>query len=215
MFKKIYGKLKNDYKLKSFIFLSISFIVSIAFMLYNLFMGLYFNLPFNIAICPYYVCLIILKLIVLLFEKINRNDKDIDEKRLNFVKVLSGFLLIADFLIVAPIVLMVLLQRQVDIGTVPAIAVAAFTTYKVTIAIINYRKTVKINHPSLRILRVINILDAIVSILTLQNTLIMTFGDATEMLTLTSYTNLGLIALMVSITIIFIFKLKKEKTSQI
>ncbi len=215
MFKKIYCKLKSDYKLKSFIFLSISFIISIAFMLYNLFMGLYFNLPFNIAICPYYLCLIILRLIVLLFEKFNINSNDINDKRLNFIKVLSGFLLIADFLIVAPIVLMVLLKRVVDIGTIPAIAVAVFTTYKVTIAIINYRKTVKINHPSLRILRVINILDAIVSILTLQNTLIMTFGDATEMLTLTSFTSLGLLALMIVITIIFIFKLKNEKTSQI
>ncbi len=210
MFKKIYKRLKEDYKLKSFILLSVSFFVSLAFLAYNLLVGLYFGLPFNIAICPYYLCLIVLRLTVLMFEKFNQADISLNEKRIKFARRISKFLLFADFLIVAPIILMATFKRAVNIGTIPAIAVAAFTTYKVTVAIINYRKTVKINHPSLRVLRLLNILDAIVSILILQNTLIMTFSDGASMTVLISYTSLGLLALMAMVTVVFIKRLNKN-----
>ena len=64
-------------------------------------------------------------------------------------------------------------------GLIPAIAMAAYTTYKVTMAILHMRRR-KGGHALIRELRTINLIDAMVSILTLQNTLIMVNANADE-----------------------------------
>ena len=63
-------------------------------------------------------------------------------------------------------------------GLIPAITMAAYTTYKVIMASIHIRKQKHGKHDNVLIteLRTINFIDALVSILTLQNTLIMVNG---------------------------------------
>lgn len=207
--KKTFYKLKDNYNLRSYVFASLSFLVNIGFLVFNLIIGVYYHLPFNIAICPYYFLLIILRIIIILFEKRYKEDNAVQNKRIRLIKICSWLLLVADTTIIVPITLMVLQQRNVSLGKIPAIAVAAYTTYKITIAIINLRKVIKNENLSLIGLRMINLLDALVSILTLQNTLVVVFGDETSMFTLMAYTSAGILLLMLAITIIFIKKIKK------
>ena len=98
-----------------------------------------------------------------------------------------------------------------------AIATAAYTTYKVTIAIIHLKKAIKEKNDILQALRNINMVEALISIVLLANTLITTFGTFdTSMQTLIII--LGLVACIAIISLgIFmvvkaISKLKNNKT---
>ena len=55
---------------------------------------------------------------------------------------------------------------------IPAISIAAYTTFKIVMASMNLRRMRKSPDSLIRILRTISFIDALVSILTLQNTLI-------------------------------------------
>ena len=72
-----------------------------------------------------------------------------------------------------PFTMLVMLVKPVSLGLIPAIAMAAYTTYKITMAIVHLRRRRVSRDPLVKELRSINFIDALVSILTLQNTLIM------------------------------------------
>ena len=114
-----------------------------------------------------------------------------------------------------PISLMVLLQNQVNIGKIPAIAMAAYTTYKITMALIHIRRQ-KIYHVLIRELRTINLIDALVSILTLQNTLIMVNaspGEENSMLTLSAISSAAIYLLIIGITVRLFLKGKTSRAN--
>ena len=86
---------------------------------------------------------------------------------------------------------MVRQQRPVSLTLIPAIVMAAYTTYKVIMASVNLGKR-KVSSDSLVwLLRTISFIDALVSVLTLQNTLIMveSSGENPGMLPLTAVTS--------------------------
>ena len=71
-----------------------------------------------------------------------------------------------------PVSVMVVQQRPVNMTLIPAISMAAYTTFKIVMASMNLRRMRKTPDSLVRILRTISFIDALVSILTLQNTLI-------------------------------------------
>lgn len=89
---------------------------------------------------------------------------------------------------------MVKQERPVSMTLIPAIAMAAYTVYKVVIGSLNLKRKNRSENRMVRFLRTINFMDALVSVATLQNTLIMvnTSGDKRTMLPLTAVTS-GLI----------------------
>lgn len=115
-------------------------------------------------------------------------------------------LLLLNLALFCPIVLMVKFEKPVNMGLIPAISMAAYTTYKVTMASIHFRgqKNRKHNNILIAELRTINFMDAMVSILTLQNTLIMvnsTKSGADNMLTLSAISSAVIYIIIVSVTI--------------
>lgn len=85
----------------------------------------------------------------------------------------------------------VIQQKPVNMTLIPAIAMAAYTTYKITMAAVNLKRRRKSADNLTRMLRTISFIDALVSILTLQNTLIMVSakGNLSEILPLTAITS--------------------------
>ncbi len=61
-------------------------------------------------------------------------------------------------------------QKDINYSEIPALTIAAYTTYKITAASINIVKTRKGKHLSVKILRNVNFVDALVSVLSLQYT---------------------------------------------
>ena len=74
-----------------------------------------------------------------------------------------------------PITMMVVLDKPVSMGLTPAIAMAAYTTWKIIMASIHMNQQRSRSGGNILVaeLRTVNFIDALVSILTLQNTLIM------------------------------------------
>ena len=85
-----------------------------------------------------------------------------------------------DLLLIAPISIMVLGQKEVNYSTIPAIATAAYTTCKMILATKNALQAKKNNNLSIIMLRNINLKDSLVAILSLQYILIMTFESKTD-----------------------------------
>lgn len=85
-----------------------------------------------------------------------------------------------DILLIAPISIMVLGQKEVNYSTIPAISTAAYTTCKIILAIKNSLQAKKNNNLSIIMLRNINLKDSLVAILSLQYILIVTFESETD-----------------------------------
>ena len=125
-------------------------------------------------------------------------------------------LLLLNLALILPISLMVRLKRPVNIGLIPAIAMAAYTTYKITMAVIHMRKR-QAQHVLIRELRTINLIDALVSILTLQNTLIVVnanAGEENDMLTLSAISSAAMYLLIIGITVGLFLNSKASRASQ-
>ncbi len=209
----IFQNIKSNYEMRSLITSSFSFIINIAFLFYNLIFGIIYNSIWNWSISIYYALLIIFRAVVLLNEKkwIKQDVEISNVKREKLFAIICWCMIIMDLSLIAPITLMTLSKRSVNIGTIPAITIAAYTTYKITLAIINYSKKKSKLNLSIRALRLITLKDAIVSVLTLQNTLIMTFGDSFSMRTLTAISSAAMLVVLIAITISSIVIAHKNK----
>ena len=76
----------------------------------------------------------------------------------------SILLLVIDLSLATPITLMMLQEKTVDYSSIVAITIATYTVYKIVMASINFYKTRKMSHLSVKIVRNINFVDALVSI---------------------------------------------------
>ena len=201
--KLLRKKWSESYSFKTLISSTASLCVTILFALYHGFLGLAASSIWHGSICVFYLLLVVIRGIILLTEyriKSEREEEKQRRRRKTF-SITSVLLLLLNLSLMLPISLMVLLQNQVNIGKIPAIAMAAYTTYKITMALIHIRRQ-KIYHVLIRELRTINLIDALVSILTLQSTLIMVNSgpaEETNMLTLSSISSAAIYLLIVSL----------------
>ena len=112
---------------------------------------------------------------------------------------------VLDLALMLPIALMVVLAKPLYIGLIPAIAMAAYTTWKITIASIHICRRRRFGEDLLLgELITVNFIDALVSILSLQNTLIMVnqakTGDSGSMLTLSAVSSAVIYAAIIALT---------------
>ncbi len=177
-------RIKNDYVFRTFIFTALSFFVTLVFTIYNTFLGVAYKSVWNIGIALYYALLLCIRAYIIFserkFYKNNLTDEQKDRKRKIIFFVQSILLLIIDFALIAPISLMVLQKRAIKFSQIPAIAMAGYTSFKIFVSTRNIFKTKFEMNLSIKMLRNINFIDALVSILSLQYTLIMTFGGGLD-----------------------------------
>ena len=204
--KLLRKKWSESYSFKTLISSTASLCVTTLFALYHGFLGLALSSIWHGSICVFYLLLVAIRGNILLTEyKIkSKSEKEKQNRRQKIFYATSALLLLLNLSLILPISLMVRLQKPINIGKIPAIAMAAYTTYKITMAIIHIRKR-HVHHVLIRELRTINLIDALVSILTLQNTLIMVNANAGEknnMLTLSAISSAAIYFLIVILTIL-------------
>lgn len=161
-----------------------SFACTVLFALYHGYLGLLYQSVWHGSIGVFYLLLAAIRGAVLLAGKGTRSRPEGEQElRRRRTFLLSSFLLLAlDLALIWPIAMMVKLARPVSIGMIPAIAMAAYTTWKITFSSIHIRRQHR--RPSRNILvtelRTVHFIDALVSVLTLQNTLIMVNGTKSD-----------------------------------
>lgn len=168
-----------------------SLAVTAVFALYNGFLGISHASLCHGTICVYYIVLVALRGIIIASRKRIRGSRDPERAQKRAYMVSAALLLFLNICLVMPVSLMVVRQKPVDMTLIPAIAMAAFTTYKITMASVNLKRRKKSSDRFVRLLRTIGFIEALVSVLTLQNTLIMVNmkEESTEMLALSAVTS--------------------------
>ena len=215
--KLLRKKWSENYSFKTLISSTTSLCVTILFALYHGFLGLALSSIWHGSICVCYLLLVAIRGIVLLTEyKIkSKSEEEKQRQRQKIFYATSAPLFLLNLALILPISLMVLLQKPINIGKIPAIAMAAYTTCKITMAIIHMRKR-QVRHVLIRELRTINLIDALVSILTLQNTLIMVNaspGEENSMLTLSAISSAAIYLLIIGITVRLFLKGKTSRAN--
>ncbi len=208
-FKQIAERRKKDYNFKTLTNAAASFFVTALFALYNGFLGIYYSSVWNGCICVYYILLAVTRGMIPITEKKNLSRAEkADAYRKRTFKIISVVILMMNLALVIPISLMVLNSRPVNMGLIPAIAMAAYTTYKVVIASINIKRMKRSSNILVRELRTINFIDALVSVLTLQNTLIIVnrTEESGDMFVLTAVSSAVIYLVILALSVWRIFK---------
>ncbi len=209
----------KDYTVRSYIFAGFSFVINIAFLVYNFVVGLLYDSIWNSTISGYYLLLIIMRLIVLICEERwkNKGEEEKHKKRVSLFRSIGILLVVLDVSVNGLVLLMLADDRPVNVSKIAAIAIAAYTTYKIIIAIYNFSKTRRQENLSLFSLKIISLMDALVSLITLQNTLIITFGNFEEMGTMMFWTSFAITMIMAVLTIFLLWyghKMAKEEKNE-
>ncbi|MBQ3939467.1 MAG: hypothetical protein II724_09020 [Clostridia bacterium] len=201
--KQFLGRWKNDFDFKTLTASFNSLAVTVLFALYNGFLGVYHASLWHGTICVYYLILSALRgLIVLSERRIAGSAREAEARRRVYV-ISAVMLFILNVSLVVPVSLLVLLQKPVALSLIPAIAMAAYTTYKIVMASVNLKRRTRSENRLVRLLRMINFIDALVSILTLQNTLIMVNmkDESNRMLSLTAVTSAAIMLAVLALSI--------------
>ena len=154
--------------------ISLQLLLGLLFALYNGIFGIVLGSVWHIEIGVYYVLLLAVKAVV--FAGFRLSEKQESLKTLFFTTAVLLFFINAALIL--PIISMIRYEREVPFPLEVAIGIAAYTTYKVTMTVIRFVKTRKTANLLTREIVTIRFVESIVSILTLQNTLIMVNAGA-------------------------------------
>ncbi|MCC8072861.1 MAG: hypothetical protein LIO62_01880 [Clostridiales bacterium] len=215
--KSILQKRKIDYVFNTVTSAVSSFVSTVFFALYNGFLGIYLMSIWHGSICVFYLLLVFIRGIILIVQKRSCKISQSENEHIRYIGFLLSctMLLFLNLALICPIALMVTFKRAVNMSLFLAIASAAYTTYNIIIAIINFQKQKRKNHNNILVeeLRTINLINSLISILTLQNTLIMVKSNensADNMLTLSAISSAAVYVLIVFITLRLLIKGVKQ-----
>lgn len=202
---------KEDYLFSTVLSSAVSALINVAFTVYNGFLGILYHSAWNCSICVYYLLLSGIRAAVVYAHrgvlKPRKPELSFQQRKVFFWTHLM--LIIMNLALIVPIAVMVRGERSYSLGMIPAIAMAAYTTYRIVISVHHFRKSGKQKNLLLLELRTINLINALVAVLTLQNALIMTNGGQnSSMMTLTAWTSGGILLLITIITVRSFCKLK-------
>lgn len=195
---------KADYQFKTLATSTLSVLFSLGFTIFNVVLGIVYRSVWNISISVYYVLLAIVRGIVVHSQrKVSAADNQKNQEQYKRIYFKTHILMIImDMCLIAPIAYMVIGERSYEYGIIPAIAMAAYTTYRVIRGIINLVKSQKQENILIKELRTVDLQDSLVAVLTLQNALIIANGsDMQSMLALTAWTSAGIWLMIVIFTV--------------
>ena len=212
---------REDYISQTFLSTTVSFSITALFALYHGYLGLCYTSAWHGSIGIFYLLLVVIRGTVLLTERRNRARPETEQtrcRRRTFL-ISSLLLLVMDVALIWPISMMIVLDKPVSMGLIPAIAMATYTTWKITMASIHLGRQRRRGGGNILVaeLRTVNFMDALVAILTLQNTLIMVTGTTTgenNMLPLSAASSAVIYAVIVAITVRMLRKGLKQTDRQ-
>lgn len=199
---------REDYVYQTLMSTAVSFVCTALFAFYNGFLGLCYGSVWHGSIGIFYLLLMVIRGMVLLTEHRNRakDHAEQDRCRRRTFLISSVLLLVLDLALIMPISMMVALDKPISMGLIPAIAMAVYTTWKITMSSIHIRRQRRRAGGNILVaeLRTVNFIDALVAILTLQNTLIMvkrTTAAENAMLPVSAASSGLIYAVIVAITV--------------
>ncbi len=226
---KTTNRLMHDYEYRTLFFARLSFFINTGFAIFTAILGILEKSIWYGALASYYIILSLLRYIITRNgNKLTRLDvkhnENLVHKKSKIYLACGISMLVLTFAMIVPVVLMVINLKQTNyIFDWFIFAIAAYTFYKVVLAIYNLIKAKKSKDRLIQSLKNINLADAGVSLLSLQVSLIAIFGGsetATAMAALNIITGAVVLGVVAVLGIIMIvggsrdFKTQKENTHE-
>lgn len=195
-----------------------SFVINVVYTIYNGVIGVLNQSSWFIAMAVYYSLLGLMRYQAVNTErKISKmeDQKRIREAELAVIKIDGLLLLVLNLALSGVVLLTIAKGRARSYPDIIAISIAAYTFYKITMAVINMVKVRKMQSPILITIRNIGVADALVSMLTLQMTMLASFQetgslDADRM---NGMTGMAVCVLIAALGISMIYYARKRKES--
>ena len=169
-----------DYTFRTILTTLPAFLINVAYTVYNGVIGIMNQTVWFITMAVYYSLLGIMRYYaVSTGRKTSRLDdgEQIRKKELSVIRT-DGILLLVLNLALSGVVLLTIAQDTAKRHSeIMVISIAAYTFYKITMAVVNMVKVRKTKSPILITIRNIGVADALVSMLTLQATMFASFQD--------------------------------------
>lgn len=210
MKERINNFIKTIFNKKELIVSISSLFISFLYTIYNMIIGIINYSIFNGIISIYYLLLTICNSI--LIYRIYRTKKSEKPYKITYIFIyIILFLLTISF--IGPAILLLLNDNIFFLDTIYSIVCALFTTISMTFSIINYVKARKEDNENIKLLRLCNLISSLLSIIILQNILILSNGELDNDMFILSIFSTCLIILFIIVLIIikFIFYIKKIK----
>jgi hypothetical protein len=189
-----------------------SVLVPLFFMIYNGFIGFKLGLIYNISISIYYLLLMSVKSLLLISDNAFKLDDGKNRKKIYIISFI--ILLLINLALIAPSILLIKNQKNVNITSVISIIMATYTFYSVGLSIYNLIKYKNSENLLYKQLKLVVFMNAIVSMMTLQNTLINVNGEMDQsMKTLSSITTFFFIGMLIFLTIFTFCKNLRKSNS--
>lgn len=208
----------EDYRFRTVLTTMPSFVINVAYTIYNGVIGVMNQSAWFITMAVYYSLLGIMRYCAVHTErKISHmeDQKLIRKKELAVIKTDGILLLLLNLALSGVVLLTIAKGRAKAYSEIIAISIAAYTFYKITMAVINMVKVRKMQSPILITIRNIGVADALVSMLTLQMTMLVSFQgtDGLNADRMNGITGLAVCLLISALGISMIYYAFKEKES--
>lgn len=165
----------TDVRFRTGITLYKGFFINLLYIAMKLFSGIYYRSPWFIALAVYYILLAVMRL--LLIRRVYVRDKTLELRRYRLCGIM---LLLMNQALAGIVIFMVYQNRAFDYPGVLIYAMAFYAFYAVITAAVSIVKTRRHGSPVLSATKAINLVAAMVSILSLQTAMIARFGDGGE-----------------------------------
>ncbi len=198
----------TDIRFKYRVSLHVGLTVNLAYIVIKLIYGVYFGSMWFVALAVYYTLLALTRLFLIRYRR--ENDM---EGELRVYRSCGYVLLIINQALTGIVIFMVRDGRAFDYPGVLIYAMAAYSFYAVTVAVINIVKTRKHNSPILSAAKAVDLVAATVSILSLETALLARFGGEDDPMfhkVMTGATGGGVCAVVIAMAIYMIARSSRE-----
>ena len=185
--------------------------------LFQLWLGFYHHTFWFYSLGAYYICLGVMRFFLLLHTRRYAPGEKMQTELVKY-RACGWVFLLMNLALALIIFFMVYWNRTFEHHMITAIAMAAYTFTAFTVAIVNVVKYRKYNSPVFSASKAISLAAALVSMLTLESTMLTTFGDGT-MTTTTQKWMLGAtggaISVLIVATAIYMIVVGTKKLKQL
>ena len=201
-------KYMTDVRFRAGVSLYQGFFINLLYIAMKLVSGIVYRSTWFIALAVYYILLAVMRF--LLVRRLNVQDEASELRRYRLCGIM---LLFMNQALTGIVVFMVQQNRSFDYPGLLIYAMAAYAFYAVTIAIINIVKTRKHKSPILSAAKAINLVAALVSILSLETAMLAQFGGDDDPLfrqVMTGATGGGVCTIVIGMAIYMIWRANKN-----
>ena len=169
---------QDDTRLRVNVSLYGSFFWNIAYALFQLWLGFYHHTFWFYSLGAYYICLAVMRFFLLLHTRKYAPGEKMREELIKY-RACGAVFLLMNLALALIVFFMVYWNKTFEHHEITTIAMAAYTFTTMITAIINFFKYRKYNSPVFSAAKAISLAAALVSMLTLESTMLTTFSDGT------------------------------------